>query len=247
VGKGSQEQKGLLAAPHLLSGRAASQEEIIQHMNPTAPIVHRPTSANATDAEDQDTVGLLTTADLAEDNIEDAESEGLYDPVAPSDASPGDVAAEDIAVADHGVESVLYEADNGIETAEFESPVDHQARRPNAVEDSMQELADFICSHDHRAFFVRGLERDYAAAQSRHDYGAVVALGKAIGVITVAGRTLTACGAVTVTELLRRYAALVAQLAAQCEELARERNFERLAEVAAQLSMLKALDISVLR
>jgi hypothetical protein len=239
--------KGLLAAPHLLSGRAASQEEIIQHMNPTAPIVHRPTSPNANDAEEQDTVGLLTTADLAEDNIEDAESEGLYDPVAPSDASPGDVAAEEIAVADHGDESVLYEADNGIETAEFESPVDHQARRPNVVEDSMQELAAFICSHDHRAFFIRGLERDYAAAQSRHDYGAVVALGKAIGVINVAERTLAAQNGVHVTELHSRYGALVVQLTAQCQELALETNFEKLAEVAAQLSMLKALDISVLR
>jgi hypothetical protein len=135
---------------------------------------------------------------------------------------------------------------HGIAAVESQSPLTDWTSIPNPVELIVQELAEFICAHDQSACFVLMLQREYAAAKFRSDYSAVAALGRAVDALDAARDTPVERGAVAVTELCSRYAALMTQLSAQCEQLTRERNFEGLTEVAAQLTMLKALDISVL-
>jgi hypothetical protein len=135
---------------------------------------------------------------------------------------------------------------HGIAAVASQSPLSDWTSIPNSVELIVQELAEFICAHDQGTCFVLMLKRDYATAHSRNDYGTVAALGMAISATDAAGRDVSMRDAANATELCSRYVKLVAELTAQCDGLARERNFERLTEVAAQLTMLKALDISVL-
>jgi hypothetical protein len=228
------------------SGESAEPKPDALNLGGTAPTE----KTGVTDGEDQSCLavpdvlrsGGTTPAENA--GVEDGEDSGLDDPAALSDIV---FSAANGTATEHSREGVLREAANAIETVESQSPLTHWARIPNAVELCLQELAEFICSSENRVCFTRTLERDYATAHSRNDYGTVAALGRAISAVDAAGRNVSVRDAVPVTELHSRYGALVVQLTAQCAGLARERNFERLAEMAAQLTMLKALDISVLQ